>query len=195
MAYKRVPKKIILTAAEILAAEKAKEAGMEVTDPGVVNSLINEKASLEHSLKVAEEEKLLLSAKLKSQTPQGLRLRLEECLKQFGITAAFEPLIELATERYPMDHPVEAARGQLVCTTDQRIKIWTEILQYQMPKLKAVEVSGQVDNSITVIVRRFGDDSVIERKIPVTEIASSVEVKQVKTENNATPGVVIKKFD
>jgi hypothetical protein len=96
-----------------------------------------------------------------------------------------------------MDHPVEAARGQLVCTTDQRIKIWTEILQYQMPKLKAVEVSGQVDNTITVIVRRFGEDSVIERKIPVTDIVASttpVEVKQELTPK-VTPGVVIKRFE
>lgn len=184
-------KKRIITAAEIIAHQEAAKAGMQVTDPGAVNALINEKAQVEEALQKAEDEKKLLSAKLKAQTPQGLRARLEEALSKFGITAAFEPLIELATERYPADFPVENLRGQLVCTVDQRIKIWTEILQYQMPKLKAVEVAGQVDNSITVIVRRFGGDSIVERAIPTQATEVPVEIKQLPEQ---PPGVSIKRF-
>lgn len=44
--------------------------------------------------------------------------------------------------------------------TDQKIKILTELLSYQIPKLKSVETKGQVDHKVTVTIRRYGKEKI-----------------------------------
>ena len=121
-----------------------------------------------------------LSSKLEGRRSltAGIREYLDETLKKHGIKAAFEPLIQMATEVWPDTAEPAIIRGQFRLDADQRIKIWTEILSYQLPKLKAMEVSGQIDNSITVMVRRFGGgDAVIERSASIPVESKVVEMK------------------
>ena len=133
-----------------------------------------------------------LAKKLQKQntSTNALREWLNEHLNKHGIKAAFEPLIEMAIERYPQDYVVPELRGMFKLDADQRIKIWTEILSYQLPKLKAIEVGGQVDMGLTVIVRRFGGgDAVIERQVTPAAIPVQAEVTP------EIPGVSVRKFN
>lgn len=43
--------------------------------------------------------------------------------------------------------------------TDQQIKVLSELNAYRMPKLKAVEVKQDIDVSISVVIRRFGEEA------------------------------------
>ena len=82
-------------------------------------------------------------------SPAESRFTLEELCRKHGVQPA-EELIKMALEN--------GLDGKPMLTSDQRIKIWAELLSYQMPKLKAVENHSQVDASLTVVVRRFGGD-------------------------------------
>lgn len=90
---------------------------------------------------------------------RNLKTLLDELFKRHGVEPA-EELVRMATER--------DALGNFILTIDQRIKIWSDLLSYRMPRLKAMEVSGQLDHSLTVIVRKFGEgDMLIERARPI----------------------------
>lgn len=153
----------IVTAEEIIAA---KAAGKDL------KQIVEEK---HQAVDFAAERQVLENkiAMLERGGPSQLRIALDTILRKNGINAAFEPLVELALERYSPGHPMA---GQLVCSVDQRIKIWTELLSYQLPKLKAMEIAGQVDHSLTVVIRRFGGDAVVERNVtpPATEVPITV---------------------
>lgn len=93
-----------------------------------------------HATVVAERDKLRRAVKVNKNAT--VRMILEE----LGVEPAKE-LIKMALE--------EDAKGQLALSSDQRIKIWSELLQYQQPKLKSVEHSGKVDQELTIIVKKF----------------------------------------
>ena len=40
-----------------------------------------------------------------------------------------------------------------------RLKIATEVAQYLSPKLKSIDINSEVGKGITIILRKFGDDS------------------------------------
>lgn len=192
--------KKIMTAAQIQALWKEEAKGEPWTPSDTITRLLGENNKLAIHKKREETERERLEAEVerlqvrldRAKTSSAcIREYLDETLAKHGIKAAFEPLIAMATERYPEDFSVEALQGEFKLDADQRIKIWTEILSYQMPKLKAMEVSGTIDNSISVIVRRFGDDTVIERDVPVRKIVDAVEVKPSAVKG---PGVDIKRF-
>lgn len=188
-------KATVITAEQIKESWDAQRQGKKPTN---LDELLAAKRS-EEKLKKEKAELKLAVAKLESVGPTALRAKLDDILKGYGITAAFEPLVELAMERYPADYPVLTMAGQLVCSVDQRIKIWTELLSYQLPKLKAIEVAGQVDHSLTVVIRRFGGDSVIERNVtPPTVDVPVVVVPERSREQKLVDGVLahvkIKKF-
>lgn len=117
---------------------------------------------LEHVVDNLQDEINRNEIEKKKASPVEMRRQLGEILEKYGIEPA-EELIKLATE---VD-----GNGKLVATRSERTKIWTEILQYRMPKLKSVEMSGTVDNTITVVVRKFGGDTIVERDAhPVVDI-------------------------
>lgn len=133
------------------------------------------KQRLASANKTKEIEKLKAdAAKEQAISPQELRKRLDDTLQEHGVSPEGE-LVRMALERYPADFIVPELAGQFTLTADQRIKIWCELLSYRMPKLKAMEVSGQVDASLTVIVRKFGDDAMVERKIAAVPVEAIVE--------------------
>lgn len=185
-------KKTILKAADI-QAKWAKEAKGEVWLPtdtifaqeGQIKELVSQNTAYEKQL-----EQMTRRLDQSTGGTASLKAHLDTILKKWGIQAAFEPLIEMATALYPADYPIETLRGEFKLNADQRIKVWTEILSYQLPKLKAMEVSGTVDSSITVVVRRFGGDAVIERDVTPPVVQKIVDV-EAKSEG---PDVKVKKF-
>jgi hypothetical protein len=108
---------------------------------------------LETRAVVAElEAKLDHHANLRRKlNPAELRKSLEAILEAHGVEPA-EELIKMATERNE--------QGQLILPPGERLRIWSELLQYRMPKLKSTEMSGQIDHTITVVVRKFGSNVV-----------------------------------
>lgn len=164
MAKKKEAKPVI-TADEIKKHWEAEKAGI----PNVHMKQLLEARTAEFALIKEKRDLEDKVRKLEAHTPTALRQELDRILKTHGINAAFEPLVALAMERHPLEHPTMA--GQFVCSVDQRIKIWTELLSYQLPKLKAIEMAGQVDHSLTVVIRRFGGDAVVERNVTPPEPA------------------------
>lgn len=46
----------------------------------------------------------------------------------------------------------------------QRIELLTKMLEYTIPKLKSVEVSGEVEHKHTISIVRYGDDGEVKRE-------------------------------
>lgn len=186
----RKTKTPILSADSIKEMWKAEDEGKPITAPAAIVAQAQEAISLKQQVEELKES----AAKPKAITGQ-LRAALSDILAKHKISAAFEPLVELALERYPMDHKIEALRGQFVCDVDQRIRIWIELLQYQMPKLRAIEVSGEVDNTLTVLIRKFDDSGSIRQVTTAVEKSAAIEVPStVVTPNDGGPAIKIRKF-
>lgn len=219
MAITHISTKPIVTAAQIKAAwskdkplttEKVEDTKLKKVAHEANRALLQaavDKADLEaeNARMVKEVEKLNQRLEKQQSSTASIRAHLDAMLAKHNIRAAFEPLIEMATERYPDDFKVEVLRGEFKCDVDQRIKIWTEVLSYQLPKLKAMEVSGQIDNQLTVIVKRFGqgantsvDESAAMKN--VTDVPATVETEQEAINRKALesvsniPGIVQKRF-
>lgn len=73
----------------------------------------------------------------------------------------FVELIELATETQELQVGDKTITVP-VATVDQRITIAKELAQYMAPKLKSMEIEGQVDMNFQITVKRFGDDKIAE---------------------------------
>lgn len=177
-------KKHVLTATEIQQKWEAEEKGLPWPPPAELSVLRNEKEELRKKV-------MMLENKVASSSVSALRAKLDEMLAKFGIQAAFEPLIEIALERYPDTHPTLG--GQLVCSVDQRIKIWTELLSYQLPKLKAVEMAGQVDHSLTVIIKRFGGGE-DQRLVQQMHVPEPIDITTAPITEEPNKHVSIKRF-
>jgi hypothetical protein len=107
-----------------------------------------------------------------SPTPrQDLSKKLDDLFARHGVEPA-EELIMMAMER--------GEDGQHRLSDEQRIRVWSELLGYRMPKLRSMEVRGEVDHSLTVIVRKFGEDVIIERDASKSLGAPiDVEIKKI----------------
>lgn len=86
----------------------------------------------------------------------------------------FRELIEMATGTYPCE-----VNGQIInmpiCTVDQKIMIAKEIAPYLAPKLKNIEVTGEVDNKITFTIRKIGG---AEKPVGDTGLVGGADVVQ-----------------
>jgi hypothetical protein len=92
-------------------------------------------------------------------TPKQLKRTLDDVLDKYGVEPA-EELVKLAVERI-------SATGAFILDVDQRIQIWRDLLQYRMPKLRAVETHGTLDHTITVEIKRFGDTDDVGQVIEI----------------------------
>lgn len=173
-------KTVVVSAADI-QAQWAQEANnpRQLPSETIIKQqrAIGELAHENNSIKKQLEKALDKLDKSKGGSA-SLREHLDSILAKHGIKAAFEPLIAMAMEQWPKDeHTPQVLWGQFKLEADQRIKIWCEILSYQLPKLKAMEVSGQVDNSLTVYVKRFGGNP--QSNGPTVEEVQQVAIKQI----------------
>lgn len=172
-----------MNAEAIKAMWEAKESGSEVPPAALV----------EAANKAFELEKQVDDLKAAAEKPKSitgaLRVALADILQKHKIKAAFEPLIDLALEKYPPGHQLA---GQFVCDVDQRIRIWIELLQYQMPKLRAIEVAGEIDNHLTITIKKFGAGDEVAR--PLAQATGvPIDVPAVVTHDEG-PSIKIKKF-
>lgn len=97
----------------------------------------------------AEKEKLRRVAEYEASRGKAhvVKKTLASLLEKYAVEPA-EELIKLAMGR--------DENGEYTCSIQQQIDIWEGLMSYQMPKLKAVEHSGQVDHSIQVTIKQFG---------------------------------------
>lgn len=190
MAKKQKP---ILKASDIQAkwAAEAKGQVWSPTDTITALGAQNDELVTQNSKYEKQITELMKRLEARQSSVSNLRDLLDTIMKEYGIKAAFEPLIKMACEKYSDDHVNAALAGQYVLNNDQRIKIWTEILSYQIPKLKAIEMSGQTDQTVTVIVRRFGDGSQQPVMRNVTPQAAPVVVDEAAS---AASDVKIRRF-
>lgn len=86
-------------------------------------------------------------------TPAEVRNVIAEACKKKNYDP-FEELIELATSKTTVTVNGEEVEVH-TCDTDQRIIIAKEIASYMAPKLKNVEVRGEVTGDIHITVKNF----------------------------------------
>ena len=99
-------------------------------------------------------------------TPQEVRATIHKLCEENDYDP-FKELIILATEK----QEITVAGKTLtvpVCDVDQRILIAKELAQYMAPKLKSIEVEGQIDAVFTFKIKHF-DSTGNEMSGPVAE--------------------------
>ncbi len=94
-------------------------------------------------------------AKLQRKTPKDLRDALNLLFEKHDFSPA-EKLVEMVLET--------DSAGRYVLTPDQRIRVLSDLQSYVMPKLKSVEVSGEVEHKHSITIIRYGDDGKIKRE-------------------------------
>lgn len=88
----------------------------------------------------------------KKRTAKDMREALDLLREKHDFSAA-EELIELAME----------LRGKPLLL-NLRVKILETLLEYEVPKLKSVEVTGEVEHSHTITIVRYGEDGSIRQE-------------------------------
>lgn len=92
--------------------------------------------------------------------------------------SAVEELVKLVCQR--------AADGSGVYELDRigefktRVHILETLLEYEAPKLKSVEVKGQVEHNHNITIVRFGEDGTISREKPKKAINVVTTVEQLE---------------
>jgi hypothetical protein len=90
-------------------------------------------------------------SKLSRSTPADLRKVMMHLFETNDFSPA-EELISMALGR-------ECRDGRTYeLTADQRVRILSELNSYVMPKLRSVEVKGEVEHKHRVVIVRYGDD-------------------------------------
>lgn len=57
----------------------------------------------------------------------------------------------------------------------ERAHMWLELMQYRMPKLKAIDHTGRVDGNLTLVVMKFGTNEVMsERPLQIDKTSGDV---------------------
>lgn len=182
----RKTKTPVLNADSIKAMWDAEKEGKPITVPAAIVAQAQETVSLRQQVADLRES----AEKPKAITGQ-LRAALSDILAKHKIKAAFEPLVELALEKHPPGHEYA---GSFVCDVDQRIRIWVELLQYQMPKLRAIEVAGEIDNTLTVVIRKFDDSGSVRQVQQAIQKEAVIDVPTQVTPEDGGPAIKIRKF-
>jgi hypothetical protein len=86
-------------------------------------------------------------------TPNEFRNKLQEACAKHSYDP-FEELIVLATTKVKMKIDGKDTLVHLL-DSDQRIQVAKEIAQYVAPKLKGIEVKGEIDNKLEITVKTF----------------------------------------
>jgi hypothetical protein len=93
------------------------------------------------------------------KSPAELRDALELLMQKFDMQPA-EELVKMAMET----RELEDGSKVWALAPELRARILSDLMQYQMPKLKAVEVSGTVDHNHTIMIVRYGEDGAVRRE-------------------------------
>lgn len=136
--------KVILSAEELRLRRLKKEQGIPVVTESEVLTLRNKVVALENQLAKRQE-----SLAERGPCPATLRAKLDTLLEHYNVEPA-EQVIKILMEKDDS--------GQFVLGPKDRAELWMDLNQYRMAKLKAVELSGKVDQSITYNVIMFSKD-------------------------------------
>jgi hypothetical protein len=105
-------------------------------------------------------------------TPAEVRSAIHRICKEKNYDP-FTDLIELAVEETDVVVDGKPIRVR-TATVDQRITIAKELAQYLAPKLKSIEVSGEIDNEWRISVTHFGQGG-------NTQVAAPEAAKEIMT--------------
>jgi hypothetical protein len=118
-----------------------------------------------------EVDRKLAQAQDRRVSPAARREAIIDVLTEEGI----DPVRELAI----LAKPGAEYNGAPV-PLDTRVRILMELTQYVAPKLKTVEVRGEVEHTHTLVIERYGDDGTIQReKLPAPKGSPAVEVPMI----------------
>lgn len=140
-------------------------------------------ATLNKRVPSPEEIAAIVQARAMGIEPESLQLReqklvdLEERTRQLEIQTRrskrsakeLQEAMYLLMEKHdfsPMEELVQIAislRGD-PAQQDLRVKILQDLMQYTQPKLKSVEVRGEVDHKHTVVIVRYGEDGRVSQE-------------------------------
>jgi hypothetical protein len=95
----------------------------------------------------------------KKRTAAELRQALDLLMEKYDFSPA-EQLIQLVMEKKDPDDPESEFRME----ERLRVHILETLLEYTMPKLKSVEMSGTVEHNHSVVVVRYGEDGKVGRE-------------------------------
>lgn len=156
---------------KVLTAEQIK-AKWDLEKLGIAGGV----SPAEHETLKQENEEF----RRKGPSRQDLRKTLADLFKQYGIDPA-EELIKIATETYEDNE----GKTRFVSTRQERTDIYMKLLEYRYPKLKAVEMSGQIDASLTISIVRFGEDGTRLPSMEPRKIIDIDESKQLSGESTS----------
>lgn len=100
----------------------------------------------------------------KSMTPAAYRQRLLETLDEMGLDPTKE-LVKILQEG--------------VIDTDQRLKILFNLQELVVPKMRSIDVTGDLDVSITVNIQRFGREIPLEQRVQEAKAADQALMRQI----------------
>lgn len=146
------PRQHIPSVEEIRARMNLQDAGVDVggITAATHGAVVNERDTLRS--RVAELQGQLDRARV---SPTAMKLTFDAICERHGVEPADE-LIRIATAR--------DEEGRHILPAKERASIWADLLQYRMPKLRATEVSGKIDHSLTIVVQRFGSGEKLSEK-------------------------------
>ncbi len=131
------PHSPVYTAEDIRKMNERKAAGKSPVPPKSAGAVLQSRVK-----DLQEEVDRLRRLEHERPTRATLVADLVAIFKKYGVEPV-EELIRMATQEG--------------LSPDQRIKVWTELAAYRHPKLKSVEVNGQVDMNFTIVVKKFGE--------------------------------------
>lgn len=121
-----------------------------------IRALMRGETHVEIPKKKTKQQPQALAPTKKSMAEK--RSSLDEALREFD-TEPIKELLQMYHEKYPENH--EKA-GQYVMSSGDRRRLMQEILQYQLPKLKSVDMSAAIDLDITVTITEFSEVDAID---------------------------------
>ena len=111
----------------------------------------------------------------------AIKAKIESLRKGKKLTPAqIREGLDLLFQQYDFS-PVESLVKLAMCTQDENLqaRVCMFLTELVLPKLKSVEVSGSVDHTHTVVIRRFGPAGEVQdsplRRVPGLPAARPVE--------------------
>lgn len=112
-------------------------------------------------------------------TPSDVRAAIQSLCAELDYDP-FRELIIIAQETLPTEINGEIVQIP-IADTDQRITIAKEIASYLAPKLKTIEVEGNIKNDFTFTVRHVGEDGKDIDGLKMADVVSPV-ARQIEEE-------------
>ncbi len=100
-------------------------------------------------------------------TAGSTQSKIDELFTRHGVDPA-EELMKMATATTPNGFQL---------TTEQRIQVWSKLIEYKYPKLSVMKTAAHIDHSVTVVVRKtLSRHGASAREIGVVKRADAEEV-------------------